>query len=108
MSAQCNAAGMFPPSEDEVWNKDLYWQPIPVHTKIPFSEDYLLNTYAICPRYDQLFSEFTESTEFKYEMKRNAELIEYLESNTGRPLPNFIEVIWLVALLQEEEEKGFV
>lgn len=106
-SAAANAAGMFPPTGDEVWNKDLFWQPIPVHSSIPFSDDYLLNTDAFCPRYDQLFREFTKSTEFKYEMKKNAELIEYLRMNTGETLSNFIEVMWLVTLLQEEEEKGF-
>ncbi|XP_055307347.1 prostatic acid phosphatase-like [Sitodiplosis mosellana] len=34
-SAQCNAAGMFNPTGDEVWNK-LGWQPIPIHT-VPLS-----------------------------------------------------------------------
>ncbi|XP_031636576.1 prostatic acid phosphatase-like [Contarinia nasturtii] len=30
-SALANLAGMFPPSETEIWNDELNWQPIPVH-----------------------------------------------------------------------------
>jgi lysosomal acid phosphatase len=32
MSAESNLAGMFPPVGDQVWNEDIHWQPIPVHT----------------------------------------------------------------------------
>lgn len=53
-SALIFAAGMFPPSEDEVWNKDLNWQPIAVHT-IPLNDDYLLFSNLSCPRFDQLY-----------------------------------------------------
>lgn len=108
MSAQCNAAGMFPPAGDEVWSKELpNWQPIPIHT-IPFSDDYLLNSFMPCSRYDQLYKEFTESKEFKYQMNGNSDLIEYLRTNTGKTLSNSIEVMYLFALLVDEKEKGLV
>lgn len=39
MSAELFLAGMFPPSEEEMWNhENLHWQPIPVHT-VPSSCD---------------------------------------------------------------------
>lgn len=31
MSCQSNLAGLFPPTEDEMFEDGLYWQPIPVH-----------------------------------------------------------------------------
>lgn len=25
-------AGFFPPSDHEIWNEELKWQPVPIHT----------------------------------------------------------------------------
>uniref|UniRef100_A0A672SSC1 Lysosomal acid phosphatase n=1 Tax=Sinocyclocheilus grahami TaxID=75366 RepID=A0A672SSC1_SINGR len=38
MSAEVNLAGMFPPNGSEVFNPDMKWQPIPVHT-VPADEE---------------------------------------------------------------------
>lgn len=39
MSAQANLAGLFYPTEDEQWTKDILWQPVPVHT-LPRESNY--------------------------------------------------------------------
>lgn len=44
MSAAADLAGLFPPQGNEIWNTDIPWQPIPVHT-MPASEDYVSTMY---------------------------------------------------------------
>jgi len=41
-SAECNLAGLFPAQGSQVWNDELPWQPVPVHT-VPMESDYVSN-----------------------------------------------------------------
>ena len=38
MSTEAALAALYPPSGHQVWNEDIPWQPIPVHT-VPKSMD---------------------------------------------------------------------
>lgn len=41
MSAQVNLAGLFMPKSNEIWNDNLLWRPVPIHS-VPQTEDILL------------------------------------------------------------------
>lgn len=103
-SAAANAAGMFPPTGDEVWNKDLNWNPIPIHT-VPLNDDYLLNSFVPCPRFDQMFRLRMESHEIKSLLENHTELVEFMERGSGKALPELVDVLNLYNILFVENLK---
>lgn len=84
-SAMIVLAALFPPNEDQIWNENLLWQAIPVHS-IPRKWDYLINAEISCPRYIQLYEEYENSPEMKSLFKEHRELFQYLEENAGQPM----------------------
>jgi len=42
MSSETDLAGLFPPEGPQVWNDELMWQPVPVHT-VSEESDYVSN-----------------------------------------------------------------
>ncbi|XP_063306739.1 prostatic acid phosphatase [Pelobates fuscus] len=64
MSAQANLAGLFPPAGEQIWNPNLPWQPIPVHTVSPSEDKLLLMPLRNCPRYTELSNDTLVSPEF--------------------------------------------
>ncbi|KRY48613.1 Prostatic acid phosphatase [Trichinella britovi] len=80
-SAECNLAGMFPPDESQIWNENIRWQPVPVHT-LPTNQEYLLRTGFNCPALQAVFrnqsNELIEKVENDYK-----ELFAFLENKTG-------------------------
>lgn len=64
MSAEVNLAGLFPPNGSQIFNPDLKWQPIPIHT-VPEDEERLL-AFPVenCPRYQELMNETIKSDSF--------------------------------------------
>ncbi|KAJ8413117.1 hypothetical protein AAFF_G00106990 [Aldrovandia affinis] len=90
MSAEANLAGMYPPTGSQVFNPNLNWQPIPVHT-VPLDEDKLLEVpLSPCPLYDHLLEE-TRHTEvylntaqfYKVVASSQMEFLEMLQNKTG-------------------------
>ncbi|XP_034533839.1 lysosomal acid phosphatase isoform X2 [Notolabrus celidotus] len=95
MSAEANLAGLFPPSGQQVFNPNLIWQPIPVHT-VPQSEERLLNyPVADCPRYLQLMNETEHTPEFLNVTAEYQDFMDLVRNKTGLNKTD-VESIWSV------------
>lgn len=95
MSAESNLAGLYPPSGQQVFNPNLIWQPIPVHT-VPVTEERLLiYPLADCPRYQQLMNETEHTPEFLNITAEYQDVIDLVRLKTGLNKTN-VESVWSV------------
>lgn len=78
-------AGLFPPKGNQVWNYNLPWQPIAVHS-IPKPIDYILYAEVACKRLIEAREEYSKSPETQKIMDDNRELLQYVENHAGEPV----------------------
>lgn len=95
MSAYCNLAGLYPPDDEQKFNEDINWQPIPVFTK-PKPEDNMLNMGENCPRYNELLQQTLASHAVTEEEKRNKAFYEFVGKNSHMNHEN-ISNIWQIS-----------
>ncbi|KAL3270627.1 hypothetical protein HHI36_021161 [Cryptolaemus montrouzieri] len=105
MSAAANLAGLYPPKGDQIWNADLHWMPIPIHT-VPTKEDNLLKMGKVCPNFQPKFEELLNSDNFTAIDKANTELYEYLSESLGEKIKRFsdIEPFYDTMTIEDEYE----
>ena len=106
MSALSNLAGLFPPDSNQLWNTDIPWQPIPVHTT-PETQDYVLAAKKSCPNYDYALKKYKNSPEYKELNKKFKPLYEYLTQHSGKKVDTFTGVNNLYNTLWIENLKNF-
>ncbi|CAG9860689.1 unnamed protein product [Phyllotreta striolata] len=86
MSAACNLAGLFPPEGVQVWNDQLPWQPVPIHT-IPSDRDGMIQqSDRRCRKHDRLMGELVRSENVQKFLRSKKRLFEYLSNHTGEDL----------------------
>lgn len=78
-------AALFPPKNEQIWNENLLWQPIPVFI-IPYSTDFMIIAEHACARYQKLLQEYEKSPEIQSLIIENRDLFEYLERYAGQPI----------------------
>ncbi|KAG5887044.1 hypothetical protein JTB14_030003 [Gonioctena quinquepunctata] len=90
MSASANLAGLYPPVGEQIWNPDLPWMPIPIHS-FPKEYDSLLAVTRDCPKLQQLLTEIDNSEWFKAYWEEHRELVDYLTKNSGTEIKSPME-----------------
>ncbi|KAM4705786.1 prostatic acid phosphatase [Rhinophrynus dorsalis] len=83
MSAQANLAGLFPPHDDQIWNRNISWQPVPVHTVPVHEENLLFIPEHNCPRYAQLLKDSYTSKKYLDLIDPYSDFLKMISQNTG-------------------------
>lgn len=93
MSAQSILAGFYPPIGNRVWNRNILWQPIPVHT-MPVSMDYLIaGQVPQCPAYQKGMGEYVVSDDMNQFQNSIQPFYDYLTEKTGVVIQDFVTLL---------------
>lgn len=106
MSAASNLAGLYPPEGNQIWNENLKWQPIPIHTR-PKDMDGMLAQEKPCPEYKRLWDHQLKSDYFQNIIAGNAKLYEYLTEKTGQKISDFNDANDIHDTLLVEDEANY-
>lgn len=102
MSAEANLAGIFPPSGQQVWDPEIKWQPIPVHT-MPEKMDKVLAAKKPCPAYDLVKRKYMASPEVQQFLAKYSPLFDYVSQNAGEPVKSITDLEFIHNTLFIEE-----
>lgn len=107
-SANLLLAGLFPPTGNQIWNEDLLWQPIAVHS-IPKKMDFFIYAEA-CGQYLNARKQLEESAEVKSLKEQHRELFEFVEQHSGQPMRTIGEMrdFYETLIVENESNKTFV
>ncbi|XP_045761433.1 prostatic acid phosphatase-like [Maniola jurtina] len=102
MSAYTFLAGLYPPSERQMWHPEIPWQPIPVHS-LPRDLDNIVAATKPCKvskaMYNEVLAEKNADPKFM-------ELFDYLSKHTNQSMRSVLEVDFLYSTFASQQEAG--
>ncbi|XP_071746219.1 prostatic acid phosphatase [Lepeophtheirus salmonis] len=103
MSALSNLAGLYPPEGSQIWNPNLLWQPIPVHT-VPGIHDIILGSQFECPKFKLLRNiTINKDPYFKALNEKYKLLYSYVTKHSGQLIDNIEYITYIHDTLFIEE-----
>nr|XP_026484685.1 lysosomal acid phosphatase-like [Vanessa tameamea] len=102
MSAYTFLAGLFPPSERQMWHPELAWQPIPVHS-LPRHLDNVVAATKPCKVWKAMYNELLDE---KNADPKFTEIFDYLSKYTNQTMRSVLDVDFLYSTLQTQQEAG--
>lgn len=93
MSAYCVLSGLYPPNgTDQLWNADIDWQPIPVHTK-PRDEDFEISYKSSCPKYIKLVKDYSGNNTMANFVATHQNLVNDIVRISGLPRDSWKDIV---------------
>lgn len=98
-SAESNLAGLYPPHDDQIWNPELLWQPIPVHS-VPAADDWLV-LGTTCPVYNAASQSLDTTREFLKVHNYSESMIQYINEHSGLDIPLTLDGLTTLLLFRD-------
>lgn len=107
MSAEANLAGLYPPTNSQIWEDGFLWEPIPIH--LLATDDPILAMDSSCPKFDELQAELEKSDFFKNAYEENIELFNNLTNYAGTNISlDNIGMIYSVLYIYREHDESYI
>ncbi|CAH0561808.1 unnamed protein product [Brassicogethes aeneus] len=100
MSAQLLNAGLFPPIDEQIWNSELLWQPVPIKY-IPRNDDNLIVMRKQCKVYDKAYSDMLNLEEVKNLTK--TKIFDDVRKYTGEEIKTLEDMEFIFNTLDIEQ-----
>ncbi|XP_026764197.2 lysosomal acid phosphatase-like [Galleria mellonella] len=102
MSAYTFLAGLYPPTERQMWHPEMSWQPIPVHS-LPRQLDNVVAATKSCKLWSAMYNEVKAEVDAQ---PKFSELFDYLTKHTNQSMRSVLNVDFLYSSLLIQRETG--